>query len=220
MNVNMFCRKYMHKILQKHTDFRFLTRTGHSERRILGRALTFLLICSLFWKLSVHKMCQNWPNARRYISIFLALFIVKLIRSARTILAIKQIFDLMYSDALTGHDVTSLWTFWGFVRMWTLSVSNVVCVCYNDHISVHTVVLPNWTVNVFCSVPFWSEIILKKKNLLWPQNPQNDQFWQLDVLIHSLLLVPLCGTGPISSPFVFLQPLLEVPHQLTDVRGL
>lgn len=32
------------------------------------------------------------------------------------------------------------------------------CVCYKEHISVLSVMLSNWTVNVFCSVPFWSDI--------------------------------------------------------------
>lgn len=47
MNVNMFYIKYMHKILQKHNDFRFLTITGRSDGSIQGRALTFLRICSV-----------------------------------------------------------------------------------------------------------------------------------------------------------------------------
>lgn len=99
MNVNMFFIKYMHKIRQKHTDFRFLI-TGMLRWGVFKAVhLDFCgFVPSLVWELSVNKSDQML-----YIIFFLALLIVKLIRisaaggkSVRIILAIKQ----MYSRCL------------------------------------------------------------------------------------------------------------------------
>lgn len=140
-------------------------------------------------------------------------------KSVRIILAIKQIIDLVYSSCLCTYRTSRyLSVSSGFLCECKLYLCQVLssCYCYNEHTSVHSVMLSNWTVNVFCSVPFWSEI----KILSWPENLQSDQFWQFESadfnsflkgaagcathVRSEFLLVPLCGTRPISSHFMLL----------------
>lgn len=74
MNVNLFCIKYMHKILQKPNDFRFLMITGCKDGSRQGRALTF--VQSLFRKRSVNKSNQMLYIKYVYIFIFSLLFLL------------------------------------------------------------------------------------------------------------------------------------------------
>lgn len=49
--------------------------------------------------------------------------------------------------------------------------------------------LSSWTVNVFCSVPFWSEL----KILSWPENLHTDQFWEFEAAVFPLFLKAAAG---------------------------
>lgn len=85
------------------------------------------------------------------------------------------------------------------------------CVCYNEHTSVHSVMLSSRTVNVFCSVPFWSEI----KILSWPENLHNDQFWQFESAVFDLFLKGAAGFPLLGLNFSWYRSVGRVQYPAT-----
>lgn len=72
--------------------------------------------------------------------------------------------------------------------------------------------LSNWTVNVFCSVPFWSEI----KILSWPENLQNDPFQQCESAVFNSFLTGAAGCATRGPRSVWLSPVGRVQYPATS----
>lgn len=128
--------------------------------------------------LSVNNVCQIWPNAIHHIFFSCSFYreaYRKLWRENHSGNKADILSCIVAVYALSGHRVTSLCKSWGFCAN-----VNYICVkcCLRAYAITSTLpctlsCLSSWTVNVFCSVPFWSEI----KILSWPENdPQNGEF--------------------------------------------